>query len=104
MRMMGFAFGSTHPTVYGLTTCSFAVRVRMLAGLIGRRKDKLIEVAGLANEAGPFQLCFGNKSYDFAHRRLQISRRIYEHGEANIVPAWADSPSVKMRPLATTCA
>jgi hypothetical protein len=84
---------------YGLTTCSL-VRVRTLAGLIGRREDMLIDDAGLANEAGPFQLCFRNKSYDFAHRRLRIFERICEHCEANIVPSLTDSPSVKMRPLA----
>jgi hypothetical protein len=39
----------------GATACSF-VRVRTLAGLIGRREDMLIDRAGFANEAGPFQL------------------------------------------------
>ena len=95
---MGRITPSANPP-YGLTTCSL-VRVRTLAGLIGRREDMLIDDAGLANEAGPFQLCFRNKSYDFAHRRLRIFERICEHCEANIVPSLTDSPSVKMRPLA----
>src|SRR4051812_49951280 len=40
--------------------------LRRLVGC-GRRKNAVIDRAGLANEAGPLQLGFRDKSDDFAH-------------------------------------